>query len=191
MDWKTFIVEMTKALAWPLAITVAVLLLRDNVKRLLTNMRKFKYGETEITFEEVVSEAKSEAIEAGLDAAAIPGDGELLQLADKHPRLAIIEAWGRLEAKLARFISSTDPRVLRRTLLTVPRRLYEEGKIPRHQYQLLRKLRELRNRAAHLTDEAEEAVLASSAYEYIEMQNLVGRSLDAIGDYKLQLKSGE
>jgi hypothetical protein len=44
MDWLTFFVEITKALAWPLAVFGAVVLLRDPISDLLRRFRGATFG---------------------------------------------------------------------------------------------------------------------------------------------------
>ena len=72
MDKRTFIVELVKAVAWPASMLLIFWIMKDNIRKLFSSIRKLKHGDTEFAFEETLSEAKSEAEQAGLPASQIP-----------------------------------------------------------------------------------------------------------------------
>jgi hypothetical protein len=189
MDWKTFIAEVVKAIAWPASLVFIFLLMKDNIRKLISSVRRLKHGDTELAFEETLSEAKSEAEEAGLRPAQIPNDPELLELAETHPSLAVIEAWQRIESMLAKFLPPEDKNRVRLVPLIVPRRLREQGHITSNLYFLIRRLRELRNRAVHISAAMAEPITNKSAYEYLEIAGLVERQLEALGNITVPAKS--
>jgi DNA-directed RNA polymerase specialized sigma24 family protein len=58
MDWKTFLTELTKALAWPTTVIVLAFVLRTPVASLARLLRKLKYGDVEAEFGEIVESAR-------------------------------------------------------------------------------------------------------------------------------------
>jgi hypothetical protein len=46
MDWLTFFAEVFKSLAWPVAVLIVVLFLREYLGGLLTRLRLIRHGET-------------------------------------------------------------------------------------------------------------------------------------------------
>jgi hypothetical protein len=56
MDWMTFIVEMTKALAWPVAGVLGIFYFKGEVAKLLPRLKKLKHKDTELEFAERVEE---------------------------------------------------------------------------------------------------------------------------------------
>jgi hypothetical protein len=61
MDGLTFVAEMIKALAWPMAASIAVLVLRREIKGLLPLIKKLKAGPIEAEFDREVRELKEQA----------------------------------------------------------------------------------------------------------------------------------
>jgi len=189
MDWKTFIAEIVKAIAWPAALLFVFFLMKENIRKLISGLRRLKHGETEFAFEDTLSEAKSEAEEAGLQSGQIPDDVELLRLADTNPSLAIIEAWSRIEATLRKFVAEEEVRRSRRAPYIVASRLRTTGLISSNLYFLIGRLRILRNKAVHSGEDLAEPITNESAYEYLEIAGLVQKQLEALGDIALPTRS--
>jgi hypothetical protein len=171
LDALTFIAELVKALAWPGCIVALGYLFRENIRQLFSNLRTLKRGDWEITFKDVIAEAKDEAAAAGVPTDEVPRDPRLLELADQHPKFAIIEAWQRVERlikDLARFFGESsspaerwDKWIVQREVLSVEQRA------------LLRYLRELRNIAVHSGRE----LTSEDAYNYIDLAQSLERTL--------------
>jgi len=103
MDWLTFIAEITKALSWPLAVVVSVVILRGHLRGALPFLRKLKYKDVELEFAEKIKELDS-AINKELpsspdiDLDQATALDRFIQLAQISPRAAIFEAWREVEA---------------------------------------------------------------------------------------------
>ena len=54
MDTLTFIAKLVEFLAWPTAAVIVVVLLRDELRRLLSLVKKLKAGPVEAEFEREV-----------------------------------------------------------------------------------------------------------------------------------------
>jgi ABC-type branched-subunit amino acid transport system ATPase component len=156
LDIKTFIVEMTKALAWPLIVLVAVLAFRKPLLRLLPQLRNLKYDKLEFQFAKEVAAVEKEA-QASLP--PVPQESRLDAIRDKlikltmtSPEAAIIEAWRYLEAQQLELVERRKVDVAP-VVRTMPRvlgaLLYKEGMLSEAQHDLVTRLRDLRNDVTH------------------------------------------
>ena len=151
MDLLTFVAEIIKAAAWPVAAVVITLLFRKQFQALLGRMRKGKLGPAEFEFENAVRELQQEASELRLShppqVLSLPSIAQAAQ----DPRAVVMQAWVEVEAAmeelakksgkfnaLGRLTSSQTVRQLQRAELLRP-----------EQVSLFTELRFLRNRAAH------------------------------------------
>ena len=151
MDALTFIVEITKALAWPLAAVVVALMFRQQLRALLARIRKGKVGFTEFEFEQEVKELVDQTPQQPLSSPSI--DRPTIALATNSPRVAVVEAWLNLESaafKLARKHDINQPRTLSPTSLI--RSLDKSGVVNNDEVALFNDLRVLRNQATHDLD---------------------------------------
>lgn len=153
-----FIAAVIKALAWPLTILAILLLVRRPLLRLIPLLRKLKWKELELEFEEKIIELKTEAAQA---LPAPPATQQLMkqspsrleQLVEISPRTAIIEAWIQLEHAARRALSQRlpDTRVAWSSgqlgELLASHSLLEKNKL-----EVYNSLRKLRNQAAHHED---------------------------------------
>ena len=160
MEWKTFIVEIIKAISWPASMLVGIWLLRKPLFDLIPLLRKLKYKGLSLEFSKEVKEAKQEAEQAipvsnQQKSAIEKATKKYLQLLDVSPRAAILETWIELETAMINNIRRHEL-VNKSEFLRGHSRLghvlLEEGIINKAQFDLFHKLRELRNRAAHAED---------------------------------------
>ena len=185
MDGFTFVVEMTKAvISWPTAILVAIYFLKDHLGDLALNLKKVKYGGTEFEFGEAIEEVNQEVGPLTEDEAEqIPQDPKLLNLLESYPRLAIIEAWQRVDASLKRKFpppGGGKPKAM--YWQSILRDL--EGTGNRDISLLYGRLRYLRNLAVH---ETEKQIDRADAYLFISMADLFMaeiKSIDTLPDPK-------
>src|SRR5688500_16734111 len=98
MDILSFIVEIFKAAAWPLAAVTTAMLFRAELKSLLNRIRRGKVGYAEIEFEHGVRtlEANIKLVPPDISQAQAPA-ASTLALATTAPRAAIIQAWLEIE----------------------------------------------------------------------------------------------
>ncbi|SRR5712691_11611465 len=154
MDVLTFIVEIVKASAWPLAALFIALQFRDQLRALLARLKKGKVGPAEFEFEETVKTLKEEAaalppgpVTAGVGASTV-------SLASSDPRAAIMNAWLEVETALARLAQTKGqvPLSLPRSPVQAIRAVQKAQLIEPHHIALFNDLRGLRNQAAHELD---------------------------------------
>ena len=153
MDVLTFIAEIAKAAAWPVAVVTIALTFRPQLKQLLTRIKKGKIGPAEFEFEERVRELQSESTALALPSpstASLPSAAQ----AEADPRSTVMRAWLEVEtaiediAKKSGHYNGLAPRnspysmnALRKAKVVDPSLIA-----------LYRELRSLRNQAAHEID---------------------------------------
>lgn len=176
MDWRTFIVELLKALAWPAVVLTVVLLIRKPLLDLIPYLQSAKLPGVELAFGEQLRqlEEKAEGSKV-LEASAEVGQtiqspqetlrGHLERLAEVSPRAAISEAWRAIEAALIDVAGSEAasnvslPYQLTQTL-------HKEGRLGDETLRFTKELRQLRNEAVH-SHEANLSV--NDALKYIQL----------------------
>jgi len=174
MDTLSFVVELVKAGAWPAALIVAILLLRRPLTGLLPLLEELKYKDISLKFREKLSEAKASLPSASSEKSALPvpddqEQGMLLQLARWAPRAAVTEAWRRLEdAILVLSVSrgQIPSKEVARNHSRLGIAMQAIGVFSEADEVAFRKLRELRNQAAH---GPEFALSEADAEEYIRL----------------------
>lgn len=160
MDVLTFISELTKALAWPLALVILVILLRKPIIEVFPSLRRLKYKEIEVEFAQEVSELKAEveaiAEEKGEEAPSIIStSSNLLNLVSYSTRAAIMEAWLEVESSSVSVASSfwgQPPNNIVRNMPKLGEYLFQCKVIDENQLSVFNKLRQLRNKAVHAQD---------------------------------------
>lgn len=87
MDWRELIASVVDSLAWPVAIVVLVVVLREQMTRLLDgSLRRLKVGPVEAEWHEVAVEVATSTARAALPSAV--GNDELDTALDNLERLA-------------------------------------------------------------------------------------------------------
>jgi hypothetical protein len=191
MDWLTFIVEIAKALGWPGAFVVALLVLRKPLKGLIPLLTKLKYKDIELEFGKGMELAKEEAAalpqpeNRKLEQDLLPE--KIMRLAAVAPRAGVLESWRMVEAELAalgrrlpstlqKAVSAAGPLHIRTN--DVLRQLEHEQQADPRLVSVLRHLKHLRNEAAH----APEFTLSEeAALEYGILAEEVRLQLERLG----------
>tara|TARA_R110002050_G_scaffold102556_1_gene211171 strand:+ start:21 stop:605 length:585 start_codon:yes stop_codon:yes gene_type:complete len=117
MDWKSFFVEMTKSLSWPITVGLTVYFLRDFISGLVPRISKFRHKDTEIEFAETMGAIKERA--ENIDLAGIELLEELKEEKDRLeklsliiPRSALLQSWGLIDREVSDYLleigASTD-----------------------------------------------------------------------------------
>lgn len=183
MDWLTFFAEILKALGWPAAAVTVVLLLRTEIKTLLSLVKKLKAGPVEAEFDREVRELKSSAESqlplVAVGASASPQRQKLLQLAEINPRSAIIEAWQSIEFSARRLLEHLEPNLTVRELqspVLLLRALNRREVLTRDEVAIYNDLRALRNQAVHAGDFAPSY---ESALNYIDLSVRLQSAIEA------------
>jgi len=202
MDWLTFIVELTKALAWPLTIVAIITLLRRPILQLIPDIRKFKFGDLEIDIgkelREVEKQAETalpelkevtrtvsvvvEAVGKAEGKAEVIGQAGIIdtndrarRLAELSPAAAVVDAWLELETALRKGASANDIAVNEGSNpVKLMKALMNLEKVDRQTYEIFDKLRGIRNRAVHARSMD---LTASQALEYREITKRLAAKL--------------
>lgn len=162
MDWLTFISKITDSLAWPIVALILGVLLRKRLLELIPNMKKFKAGPLEAEFElatkqvlfnaeeaSTATESKAVAPEPSQEKSTENIVAELLS-ARTDPSGMIIGGWGKVDGEIHKFGRQLgvidDP--LENTA-KVYNRIMNSGELPQGTVELVKELRELRNKVAH------------------------------------------
>ncbi|WP_280549926.1 hypothetical protein [Halomonas sp. 11-S5] len=174
MTFLEFFASIIGSLAWPVATVVFVVLLKKPVTELVPLLRKLKYKELELEFAEGLNELKPPAEQLQVQGSKGSGS-ELERLAEVSPRAAIIEAWLQVEAEAARVAASFwtgSNREVFRNYAKLGDYLEQCKVLNSRQAQNFRKLRELRNKAAHYEkleiDQKAASVYVHAAVELVE-----------------------
>ncbi|NTU49688.1 MAG: hypothetical protein HGA87_02120 [Desulfobulbaceae bacterium] len=161
MDWLTFIIELVKALAWPVTIIFLVYQFRDSIVEMLAKVRSLKYKDFEAILKDIEKDEKavpdlkvessvSPKVEGkGLDF------GEVYSLLETSPNMAVVRAWSLIEIEA--FVALTKVKKLdERSVEKIPRspllllrELKEAGLVDDKLIKLLEHLRALRNGILH------------------------------------------
>ena len=173
MDVLTFIVEIVKAIAWPVAAIFIALLFREQIVALLKRLKNGKIGPAEFEFEEDIRALKDEVM-AETAAPHFLLRKRSIRRAASDPRSAILNAWLNVESE-AMMVATKKGLITEleaRNPGSVVRAILRADILPQRYALLLNELRYLRNQAAHELDfnPAADAVLS-----YVELANsLVG-----------------
>lgn len=158
----SYVADLISALAWPVAFVWFVQKYGNDVKDLILRLSKVKIGNAEAEFTLGLNAAEELAngtplVEASKDLPEESVDfskrmAQLERIADVSPRAAIMESWLLIEeaAGKAGFVQGASvPRI--NSLLFIEW-LVREGKIDKSTASLVNRMRNLRNKASHLSE---------------------------------------
>lgn len=182
MDTLTFAAEVIKAVVWPASLLVLAFLLRKPLKELMPLLKRLRYKEVEIEFSREIamlkvkslSEQSSDQPSAGVTSPGLPKileskRLELLRMVPFSTRVAVMEAWLEVEGaanEVASSFWSQPPSEIFRGDPTIGEYLFKCNVISRDDLETFKRLRHLRNSAAH----AEEINLSDGdAISYVEV----------------------
>ncbi|MDP4310844.1 hypothetical protein Q7W57_20770 [Stenotrophomonas geniculata] len=182
MDILTFTAEVIKAVVWPASLLVLAFLLRKPLKELIPLLRRLRYKEVEIEFSREIAMLKVKSLTeqpSDLPSAGVTSPGlperleskrlELLRMVPFSARVAVMEAWLEVEGaanEVASSFWSQPPSEIFRSDSTIGEYLFKCNVIGRHDLETFKRLRHLRNSAAH----AEEINLSDGdAISYVEV----------------------
>lgn len=101
MDWKTFAVQMTQALAWPIVIITVLILFWRALKQIPERLLSVKFRDFEFAFADQAGRvAQSISSTPNGERPNLTGSDDLEELAKISPRAAILEAWLQVESSL-------------------------------------------------------------------------------------------
>ena len=175
MDWKTFVSNMTGALAWPLVAMALLYVLRNQLPDLLKRLKGASIGSSKIELSEVLEKGREEreivaAEHPEVEENAVQIDEVTLNLANQFPEAAIMQAYKEVEGILIQIRPRLDlaPRT---NLRSIVRRLVERGVINPEVEPLMARFQQARNAAVHA--ESEGRITPGQALEYIAQARLL------------------
>jgi len=182
MDWLAFVASIVESLAWPVGVVASLFLLRRSIRGLVDRMHSLEVGNIKMSavgeamfrLEEKAEEANIPTVPSSSrdTTAEFPTRSEALleqveEISKASPSAAIVFAWTEVEKALVRYVRESlpaEPSPERNRVTTNLNMLLEHQKIDQSSYGLLRDMREVRNRAAHPSDNA--PVTTDEALEY-------------------------
>ncbi len=174
MDWRTFVVELVKALAWPITVLVVASAAWRHIVPLFPRVREVKYGDAQVSFSAEVRQVAVSAGDAVPARAALPTappseTDRIARLLELSPRAAVLEAFVPVQTALAALARASGHRVGKAdhySTTALADRLTEAGVMSEGQRGLFGALRRLRNAAAHAQEFTEPA---DAVREYIDL----------------------
>ncbi len=181
MSATELVVELVKALAWPLAVVVLVLLLRPFISDRLTDFEAFG---VRAQFRELTKEAERSAEQTAdsVTANASEGpvsdiatvDGDLYAVAEQDPTRAIIEAYERVAERLRERLAETGINAQQSgSSVQVVRLAQERGLVDGSTADAIKSMTELRNLVVH----GRKKVRSTEAVDYLTAADNVLYSL--------------
>jgi hypothetical protein len=160
MDPLTFVVELVKALAWPVTALIILFVLRRPIEKLLPLVQRVKYGGIELDFGLQVQELAvklSRELPASLEAgeASRRTREHLNRLSEYSPRAVVLEGWLLLEEAAIEASKSRDLKLSSRELrspILLGHALERAGIFDEDMLEIFHRLRNLRNAAAHASE---------------------------------------
>ncbi|MEZ8241907.1 MULTISPECIES: hypothetical protein [unclassified Vibrio] len=179
------IVEIIKALAWPVSVVWLGYLFRAEVRGLLARLTALKHGETEISFSHDLQQAEQKASELEQSKEVVgestPEDlsqkERLYRLAEISPRAAIVEAWTLIEIAAVKNDLTTGTTVKRTNPKLILDHLASTGNFSPNSIEVINSLRQLRNRASHLPDFA---ISQDEAERYLDLALNSAHAIESI-----------
>jgi hypothetical protein len=165
-----YIVEIVKALVWPVVAGGFCYAFRDDIRQFLSRISQVEYKNLKVD----LSRAREVAEIGGFQKEKFwvpqmlskPEVNQLVRIAKVSPRAAIMEAWFRVESAVEKATFIIDNDVSPRTLDKVQNYLVKSGKLPPTSLGLIETLRDLRDGVAHMPDFALNYAVAE---QYIEL----------------------
>jgi hypothetical protein len=168
MSWLEFVASIIDSLAWPAVILAAAWMLKDRIALLIPHIAKLKYKDFELELKEtkLISEATGDVF----DQKSAPELDRLCMIAEISPRSAIVESWILIEKAAAETVKARNAKTPGAISSYSPMRLgeylFKKELINEKQLIVFHNLRELRNKAVHLS---EETIKTEEAVEYATM----------------------
>lgn len=181
MTFLEFLAALVDSLAWPALVGYVIYLLRDSFAALLRRLSSVKYKELEAQFREALSEIKLPQEPASAESLSLedepsrPDTVSLIELADVSPRVAVMEAWIKIEHATRDYLESAglDRRYSYQGLRRLPKSDRSKLEPILMPYQ---ELRILRNKAAH---GLESDLTPDVARDYIRVASEVEKAIRA------------
>jgi hypothetical protein len=176
MGWKQFIASIISSLAWPVAAVAIVVIFKDQLRHILSQIKKIGAAGVNVELSDQVKEVQKAGEVVELEQGEVPAqvialDPELTKLAQSFPEAAVLQAFKELEAVLLRIRQRLPDDKPHRNLNEVLKALADDSQISQNVIVLFQRLRQARNTAAHSRDA--EKMVPGEAIELIgQIKNL-------------------
>lgn len=157
MGWKQFIASIISSLAWPIAAVAIVVIFKDQLRHILSQIKKIGAAGVNVELSDQVKEVQKAGEVVELEQGEVPAqvialDPELINLAQSFPEAAVLQAFKELEAVLLRIRQRLPDDKPHRNLNEVLKALADDNQISQNVVVLFQRLRQARNTAAHSRD---------------------------------------
>jgi hypothetical protein len=196
MDTLSFISSLIGSLSWPIAIIVLVLVFRKPLSKIIegVHLKRIKRGDFEIDFDRELSELKNRVKEIQVpehnrgnlslvNEIKIPSaaDDQIELISQINPSAAIALAWSNVEKELQstilRIAISPDYPLYNSALKNI-QLLKESNCIDANTFNVLNKLRQLRNEAVHSMYDSRMTV--ADVEEYNQLAKIILEKLKSL-----------
>lgn len=173
MDTLTFIIELIRALAWPITVLIILLIIRRPVLTLIPTLKRFRFQDLELDFNREV-QALAQQVQTQIPETRQVTEvqhtlrEELADLAKVSPRAAVLEAWVRLEQTAVETVKRHGHALSAqeaRSPIQLGQTLETTGLLDDATSVIYQRLRILRNAAAHASTFVIEP---QAAVEYVD-----------------------
>lgn len=175
MEYLKILEGIIGATAWPIAAVVIVVLLKKEVGLLLSKIKKIKHKDYEIEIQQELESVSKQADENNLPKLKSGADQErIYRLAADSPRGAILDSWLNVEDAIKKYCERVDINDNVRSPLQLIQSMYRHNMdyntIGQGIFDMLEKLRNLRNEAVHVSDSE---ISTETAIEYSQIAKRV------------------
>lgn len=173
MNFLEFVAAVLDAIAWPVAIAGAVVLLRSEIRTVIPRMRRFRFKDFEADFGDELKRVEEEVSEQ-IAGRAANTSGEVGRSVNDSarisPQFAVLEGWFKIEKEVLDLAKNQGIDFKKNRFMNSLLALVSERYFDRDLYNLLVQLRHLRNLAAHPAEERE--ITEEEAREFAAMADL-------------------
>jgi hypothetical protein len=162
LDWATFIATLVKSLSWPTVILIIIVILKQEIRALVTNLggrlKSAKGAGIELNFGERIDEVQKTLPPEDRAQMTVPSNKRLVDLNDLSalpPAYIVSQAWLTVEAAIQEAmlpIAAPHSRVRPLAAPELLRIARQQSLVTEDEVPSLEELRKLRNLAAHARD---------------------------------------
>ncbi len=155
MSTLEFIATLFEVLVWPLTLVLVILIFRKPISSLLPFLQRLRYKDFVVEFSQKLDQVETQVVAITGQAPEVHVDDDMSELAEAHPRGAVIDSWLAIEKAIRDLAASREMGVHlsgRRSAFAVERELAHSGVLKPAVLSLIRDLRSTRNEVVHRLD---------------------------------------
>lgn len=155
MGTLEFIAALVEDLVWPLTVVLGIFVFRGPISNLLPFLQRLRYKDFVVEFNQKLDEVETQVAAITGEGADVRVEDDMLELAQAHPRGAVIDSWLAIEKAIRDVAASRKMEVdlpRQRSTLAIERELARSRVLSPAVVSLLRDLRSTRNEVAHRLD---------------------------------------